>query len=189
MKPMNAEAFEARYRRESDPWRYRTSPYERAKYEATLEACGPGPFTSALELGGSIGVFSARLAPRCRSLTTLDFSHTAVDSAQSQLRSHPHARALLGTIPAGIPTGPFDLVLASEVLYYLTADELTTALARLRGELSPGGRLVCVHWRTPGPERPLDAETVHASLTGEPWLTWLASAPTEHYLLDVFSRR
>jgi hypothetical protein len=41
-----------------------SSPYELVKYGATLEACGPGPFRAALELGGSIGVFSAQLAPR-----------------------------------------------------------------------------------------------------------------------------
>ena len=56
--------FEAQYRADPDPWGYRCSAYERAKYDATLSACGPGPFENALELGGSIGVFSARLAPR-----------------------------------------------------------------------------------------------------------------------------
>ncbi len=66
--------FEARYRADSDPWRYETSDYERDKYQATLEACGPGPFRSAVELGGSIGVFSSLLASRCSNLVTLDFS-------------------------------------------------------------------------------------------------------------------
>ena len=53
---MRAAEFERRYRREGDPWRYRSSEYEQAKYDATLSACGPGPFESALELGSSIGV-------------------------------------------------------------------------------------------------------------------------------------
>jgi SAM-dependent methyltransferase len=184
---MDAAEFEARYRHDADPWRYRTSHYEHAKYEATLAACGPGPFDSALELGGSIGVFSARLAPRCRRLTTIDFAPSAVARARVELREHPHADVLLGTIPASIPAGPFDLALASEVLYYLSPDGLTAAIARLRDELAPGGRLVAVHWRAPGPERPLDAPSVHAALAGEPWLTRTTSAPTDRYLLDVFT--
>ena len=66
MARMSLADFEARYRADPDPWGYTTSDYERDKYEATLAACGDGPFADALELGGSIGVFSraARAALR-----------------------------------------------------------------------------------------------------------------------------
>ena len=111
--------FEAEYQRRSRPWGYRYSAYEQAKYAATLAACGPGPFDDALELGGSIGVFSARLAPRCRRLTTIDYSPTAVRRARAALAQHRQARALLGAIPDDLPEGSFDLVVASETLYYL----------------------------------------------------------------------
>ena len=46
---MDPADFEARYRADIDPWGYRTSPYEHAKYERTLAACGPGPFSAALD--------------------------------------------------------------------------------------------------------------------------------------------
>ena len=69
--------FEARYRAERDPWGYETSAYERDKYAATLAACGPGPFARGLELGGSIGVFSALLASRCERLDTIDGAPSA----------------------------------------------------------------------------------------------------------------
>ena len=78
MTRMSLADFEARYRADPDPWGYHSSAYETAKYAATLDACGPGPFASALELGASIGVFTARLAPRCRRLITLDAAPTAV---------------------------------------------------------------------------------------------------------------
>jgi SAM-dependent methyltransferase len=188
MPAMTARDFEQRYRDYADPWSYRTSEYERAKYEATLDACGPGPFQHALELGGSIGVFSARLAPRCRSLTTIDFSPSAVRRARAELAEHPQARAILGEIPAAIVTGPHDLVLASEILYYLDAAALAATMVRLEQSLAPGGRLVCVHWRTPGPERPSTAEHVHLVLRNQPWLRHLRSDPTDDYLLDVLER-
>ena len=47
---MRTAEFERRYQRDGDPWGYASSEYERAKYDATLTACGPGPFASALEL-------------------------------------------------------------------------------------------------------------------------------------------
>jgi cyclopropane fatty-acyl-phospholipid synthase-like methyltransferase len=184
-----AEHFEAQYRVNPDPWRYRASAYEQAKYAATLAACGPGPFDDALELGGSIGVFSARLAPRCRRLTTVDFSPTAVRRARAALAHHRHARAVLGAIPDDLPDGRFDLVVASETLYYLDHAALERTLEALELRTLPGARMVCVHWRPPGPERPLTATHVHEAVRRQPWLRRLISRCRPEYLLDVLERR
>jgi hypothetical protein len=183
------EHFEAQYRDDPDPWGYRASPYEQAKYAATLAACGPGPFENALELGGSIGVFSARLAPRCRRLTTIDYSPTAVRRARAILAAHRQARALLGAIPDDLPDGTFDLVVASEVLYYLDAAALAGTLEGLKARTAPGARLVCVHWRPAGPERPLTATDIHEEVCRQPWLCRLRTECRPGYLLDVLERR
>src|ERR1700760_3939198 len=98
MSFMTAQDFEARYRADPDPWGYLASDYERAKYAATLAACGPGPFACALELGGSIGVFSALLAPRCKRLLTVDVAPTAVVRARSRLAEFPHVEAIVARI-------------------------------------------------------------------------------------------
>jgi hypothetical protein len=189
MSATRAPDFEHLYRLDPDPWSYRTSPYEQNKYAATLRACGSGVFDSALELGGSIGVFSARLAPRCRSLVTVDCSPTAVRLARGKLSGHPHARAILGEIPGDLPAGPFDLVIASEVLYYLDRDALTATLAALEHRMLAKARLVCVHWRTPGPERPLTADEVHAYVRSLPWLHAQRDGSNDDYRLDVLERR
>ena len=107
------------------------SGYERDKYAATLAACGPGPFAHALELGGSIGVFSAMLAPRCRRLTTIDAAPTAVGWRAGDSRPRLASTIIEASIPAGIPDGRYDLVVASEILYYLLADELDVTLDRI----------------------------------------------------------
>jgi SAM-dependent methyltransferase len=181
--------FEARYRADRDPWRYETSEYERSKYATTLEACGSGPFGRALELGSSIGVFSAQLAPRCTQLETLDGAPTAVATARERLTSHASAHARLGTIPVDVPDGPFDLVVASEVLYYLDLPAFEGTLTRLADVLAPGGRLVAVHWRQPGPERPQTAEQVHRTLRLCASLRPLRICRRGAYLLDVLERR
>ncbi len=189
MSRMTLSDFEARYQADPDPWGYTTSAYERDKYAATLAACGPGPFTQALELGASIGVFSAALAPRCRHLTTIDAAPTAVETARRRLTGTPGIRILEGTIPGAIPDGPYDLVVASEILYYLTAGELEATLDRLHNQTRCGTRLVAVHWRPDGPERPLTADIVHEMLRRQPWLVGVARADTDEYRLDVLECR
>jgi cyclopropane fatty-acyl-phospholipid synthase-like methyltransferase len=186
---MSAADFEARYAEHPDPWGYTHSDYERRKYDATLAACGSGPFESALELGASIGVFSALLAPRCVDLVTIDGAPTAVAAARRRLASFPDVKAILGPIPGSVPERPFDLVVASEILYYLTPEELSGTLSVLERRMIKGARLVAVHWRPAGPERPLDAAQVHELLRRQPWLAPVSSGDTDEYLLAVMRRR
>lgn len=184
--------FESRYREDPDPWNYTRSPYERDKYAATLVACRAadrGLFTNALELGASIGVFSELLAPRCRRLVTIDGAPTAVESARKRVAGHPQTEIIRGEIPGDIPPGPYDLVVASEILYYLDRATLTDTLAALREAMAPEARLVAVHWRPAGPERPLDAAAVHAALADQRWLRPVTLGGTGDYLLDVYERR
>jgi hypothetical protein len=188
MSFMTAADFEARYRADPDPWGYLVSDYERRKYESTLAACCPGPFACALELGGSIGVFSAMLAPRCARLLTVDVSPTAVRDARARLAGHPTAEPIVGAIPAAIPQLPFDLVVASEILYYLSDADFAATLALLQRNMVPGAPLVAVHWRPSGPERPRDAEQAHAALRAAAWLTTVHRGGTDDYLLEVFRR-
>ncbi len=186
---MTGVEFESLYRADPDPWRYTTSAYERDKYASTLAACGPGPFECALELGSSIGVFSERLADRCVSLTTIDSAPTAVRLARTRLAGRPSVEVILGEIPAGVPRRRYDLVVASEILYYLRPAQLSKTLALLRRQLAIGGLLVAVHWRPAGPERPFTAAQIHAQLKNVAWLSPVRSRPTPDYLLDVMERR
>ncbi|HEY3726970.1 MAG TPA: SAM-dependent methyltransferase [Solirubrobacteraceae bacterium] len=186
---MSTADFEALYRSDPDPWGYTTSAYEHDKYSATLAACGPGPFRCALELGGSIGVFSALLASRCDALTTIDAAPTAVATARGRLAQSPQVTALEGTIPEAIPRRRYDLVVASEILYYLTPAQLSATLTLLGRLMDPGARLVAVHWRPAGPDRPFTASEVHDALRRQPWLQTTHSGGTDEYLLDVLERR
>jgi cyclopropane fatty-acyl-phospholipid synthase-like methyltransferase len=188
MTRMSLADFEARYRLDPDPWGYTTSEYERDKYEATLAACGGGPFADALELGASIGVFTELLAPRCERLTTIDGAPTAVASARRRLAGMPHVDVIVGEIPDAVPIRRYDLVVASEILYYLSAPTLARTLARLETTIIPGGRVVATHWRPAGPERPFDADQVHAILREQSWLELISRDGSDDYRLDVLER-
>jgi SAM-dependent methyltransferase len=172
----------------TEAWDYEQSDYEQAKHEATLAACGAGPFCNALELGGSIGVFAEMLAPRCRRLTSVDVARTAAEMARRRLAGFPNVRVIRGAIPDAVPDEEFDLIVASEFLYHLGPDDLDRTLGLIRARLVSGGRLVAAHWRPPGPKRPFSPADLHARLRDDPWLTPVQRTEAGVYLVDALTR-
>ncbi len=112
--------FEALCARDADPWRFATSPYERDKYAATLAALGPGKAVSALEVGCSIGVFTHALASRCGRLLAIDAAENALTQARIRCQGLDGVELRKMRVPAAWPDGRFDLIILSEVLYYLS---------------------------------------------------------------------
>jgi SAM-dependent methyltransferase len=186
---MSVAAFEARYRAHGDPWRTLTDPGEQAKATATIDACGPGPFASVIDLGAGLGVLSAALAPRSRALLALDGAPTAAAAAAERLRPWPHARAVVATLPDDLPAGTvFDLVVAGEVLYYLDDDAFAATLGWLDGALVPDGRIVAVHWTGEADDLHRSAAAVRADLAGRRGLSVVRHAHGPSYLLDILER-
>lgn len=137
--------FEALYARDPDPWRFASSDYERDKYTATLSALRPR-YRHALEVGCSIGVLTALLAPRCDALLALDVSDRALTMARERCAAIPGIAFARMAVPGDWPPGDFDLILLSEVLYYLSPSDLAALARRVAGALVPGGDCVLVHW-------------------------------------------
>ena len=190
MKPTVASDFEAKYRADPDPWRTLTDPYESHKRERTLAACGPGPFSAACDLGAGTGVLAAALAPRCDRLLALDGAPTAVAEAQRRLAPFSHAEARIATLPEGLPTGPLDLVVASEILYYLDDGPFHMVLDWLPEALTLGGRAVAVHWTGSAPDLRRSADEVGAALATIAGMRTVedGAGPTEGFRLDALER-
>ncbi len=138
--------FESIYARTPDPWGFRTSPYERGKYEATLGILPRPRYGRALEVGCSIGVFTRRLADRCGDLLALDTSPRALAEAVRDNADLPHVRFREATLPRDFPEGRYDLIVLSEVLYYLSEADLAALAERCRAALEPDGEMVLCHW-------------------------------------------
>ncbi|TGD98328.1 class I SAM-dependent DNA methyltransferase [Methylobacterium nonmethylotrophicum] len=138
--------FDARYAADPDPWNFADSPYERDKYAATLAALPRPRYASALEVGCSIGVLTAALGPRCDALLALDVAEGALAQARERGRALPGLRFLRAQVPGEWPDGTFDLILLSEVVYYLDAGDVARLAGRVRTSLEPGGDVVLVHW-------------------------------------------
>jgi cyclopropane fatty-acyl-phospholipid synthase-like methyltransferase len=138
--------FDERYAADPDPWQFETSNYERAKYAATLDALPQARYATALEVGCSIGVLTEALARRCDALASIDLAERALTRARDRCRDLSHVRFELAQVPGQWPDGTFDLILLSEVVYYLDAEDVARLVDRVRGCLRPGGDVVLVHW-------------------------------------------
>jgi SAM-dependent methyltransferase len=183
---LDRDYFENLYAQSTDPWGFETSEYERRKYERTLAVLGERRFHRGFEAGSSIGVFTAMLAGSCDELLAVDTSERAVEIARRRLAEHPHVRVERRTLPEEMPEGPFDLIVASEVLYYWPREVMLEALRRFEGILAPGGVLVAVHWRKETRTYPLQGDEVHELLVRHAHLANVKTIKEPEYRLDVF---
>ncbi len=142
--------FEGMYRRQADPWGFLTSAYEREKYHTTMAVLAGRQFASGFEAGCSIGVLTRALAGCCDRLLAVDVAQTALAAAQRHCAGLAQVRFEQRRIPEGWPDGErFDLIVLSEVLYFLAPADVA-AVARLAGEgLETGGRVVLVNYTGP----------------------------------------
>jgi predicted TPR repeat methyltransferase len=183
---LGREYFEELYAESGDPWNFETSEYERNKYRRTLEVLGERRFERALEAGASIGVFTEMLAGRCDELLAVDVSERAVVAARERLSGHKHIVVERCTLPEEMPGGPFDLIVASEILYYYTKEEMLATLRSFERELAQGGVLLAVHWRRETRTDPLQGDEVHELLLEYTRLRNIKTIYESDYRLDLF---
>ena len=163
---LDSRYFEDIYARTIDPWGFRTSPYERGKYEATLGILPRPRYRSALEVGCSIGVFTALLADRCGAVLALDTSPSALGEARAANADRPGVAFREATLPRDFPEGRYDLIVLSEVLYYFGAADRAAVAAWTKAALAADGVVLLVHWLGETPDYPFTGEgAVEAFLT------------------------
>ena len=187
------EYFDQVYQANRDPWNFETSPYERAKYAATLAALPRPHYPEALEIGCSLGLLTAQLAPRCGHLLAVDVSEAALAQARARCAALPQVELCLLRVPEEFPGQQFDLMLVSEVGYYWSAADLARAAGRIVAGLRPGGQLLLVHWTPPVHDYPLTGDDVHehflSQATGTGPLRHLSGQRQAQYRLDLLEKR
>jgi 2-polyprenyl-3-methyl-5-hydroxy-6-metoxy-1,4-benzoquinol methylase len=142
MKPISPAGFEQKFLANIDPWNYTTSAFERYKRDVLLRACGCRTFGRGLELACAIGMTSRCLAQRCLRLLAVDSSLTALAEAKRRTRDSERITFRQALLPNETPRGPFDLIIASEIAYYIDQHALYQLLRKLEMALSPNGRIV-----------------------------------------------
>ena len=160
------EFFEAKYRQQSDPWNFALSPYEQNRYDVTFAALANRRYGLAFEPGCSVGVLTERLAAICQRVQAMDISATAVEQALARCRHLPNVEITCGAVPGFLPPGRFDLVVLSEIGYYLPEDQLNSLGEALVQRLAPQGVLLAVHWLGHSEDHLLSGDRVHQVLHG-----------------------
>jgi 2-polyprenyl-3-methyl-5-hydroxy-6-metoxy-1,4-benzoquinol methylase len=178
--------FEEKYKADIDPWQFRTSDYERDKYQATLESLTKDRYASALEVGCSIGVLTELLSRRCVNLLAIDASATAIEAAK--VINKPNVTFRIANLPAEFPSGRFDLIVLSEVLYYFSALDLEEVARLCTNAISRDGEIVVCHWlgETDYPLPGIEASELFARLI-KPTMPARSILHDEVYRLERFS--
>ncbi|SNB51041.1 Nodulation protein S (NodS) [Arboricoccus pini] len=182
--------FERLYADQEDPWSFATSPYEQAKYAATLAALPQRHYASGLEIGCSIGVLTRQLAEHCQSLLAIDAAEAALARARRRNADRQNVTFARLTVPDERPEGSFDLIVLSEVVYYWNLVDIQRVAALVEASLLPGGSVILVHWIKPT-DYPLSGDqAVEAFLQATAgFLSPVRQAREENYRLDLLIRR
>lgn len=186
---LGASYFAQIYQANLDPWNFESSQYEREKYLASLAALPLERYHRAFEVGGSIGVLTRMLADRCDRLLSIDVSSLAQGRAQARCADQPQVEFQIMQFPGETPNQTFDLIVLSEVGYYLSEKDLLIARDWIVNALRPGGNLLLVHWTPWVEDYPLTGDEVHdifLAITPAP-LTCVFSSRKTHYRIDVLA--
>lgn len=182
------EYFCRLYQESEDPWNYESSDYEAEKYKASLQALPRDRYQNAFEIGCSIGVFTAKLAPKCRSLLSVDLSASALERANQRCRGFPHVHFKLLSVPEEYPVDVFDLTVLSEIGYYLEPENLTRLGDQITSHAALHGHLLLVHWLAPVLDYPLRGNDVHEHFLSRSGWRSLLQFRADLYRLDVLER-
>jgi len=189
MNRMNADYFTQMYAANPDPWGFDDRPYERRKYALTLAALPRPRYRSAFEPGCSFGALTEMLAPRCDALVCYELVPDVALRARARLARSTHVDIQALAIPDAWPERSLDLVILSEVAYYLDEGGIDEVVAATRRTLEPGGQVVAVHYRGET-NYPLSGDAVHEALSARlrAFTTKAASYREDLFRIDVFER-
>ncbi|MFU8863553.1 MAG: class I SAM-dependent methyltransferase [Rhodobacterales bacterium] len=133
------------YAATDDPWNFAGSPYEQEKFRATRRALSRTRYAAAFELGCGNGHLARHLAGAVAHYTGMDAVNTALEAARKTL---PAGTFVNGYYPCDLPEDSFDLVVLSEILYFLDHATLRTLAADIAARW-PAAEIICVTYLGP----------------------------------------
>ncbi|KAA9152761.1 bifunctional PIG-L family deacetylase/class I SAM-dependent methyltransferase [Amycolatopsis acidicola] len=182
------QRFAELYRASPDPWETGKRWYERRKRAVALAALPREHYGTILEPACGNGNLTRELAVRCDRLVAFDPVAEAVEAARAAVAGLSHVEVSRAALPEGLSTDA-DLVVHSEILYYLSDADLGETIRRSVSVLRPGGHLLAVHWKPWAPEAPRDGWDAHQRLIDHPDLEPLVAHDDEEFVLHVLKRR
>ena len=181
--------FDHMYAASADPWDLASRWYEERKYAITLAMLPQQRYRHAFEPGCSIGTLTERLTDRCDRVTATDVATAALVGADRRLRDvgrREQVTLLQQSLDQPWPPGNFDLLVLSEVGYYLRAHTLREVLDRECLRLAKGATIVAAHWRHPVDDHPISGDHANKVIAATPGLHQIGSYRDADVAIDVF---
>jgi protein-L-isoaspartate O-methyltransferase len=189
------EFFEQKYRQSADPWSFASSEYEQRRYATIIGHIDLGRFDRVLEPGCSIGELTAQLADRCGHVTAIDIAASAVAVARARCAGLDNVEIEQASLHDGLPPGPFDLIVFSEIGYYFDEDAVRWLAGEMTRRLDIGGWLIAAHWTGESLDHVLAGPAVHEVLARQSGLEHIvheehvpANVSDDGFVLDIWKR-
>ncbi|SDG93461.1 Nodulation protein S (NodS) [Janthinobacterium sp. YR213] len=187
--------FEQLYRQDADPWLVRQRWYEERKRALLLASLPQQRYRHAYEPGCGNGELTVELARRCERLLAADLSAEALRLARQRLQDaeqDAHVTLAQHRLPQDWPrippgAGKFDLIVFSEIAYYMAPEELARVVEHSIASLAPGGSIVACHWRAPFAQRIISTVRVHAVFQDAHGLHRVLRHEETDFLLEIWS--
>ena len=181
--------FDRMYAASADPWQLQERWYERRKFAITMALLPQSRYRHAYEPGCSVGVLTEQLAGRCDRVTAADVAPAALDAAARRLAGAGYSDTvtlLRRSIDDDWPATDFDLIVLSEVGYYLEHDALRATLDRELPRLRRPATVVAAHWRHPVADYPMSGDDVNDAVAATRGLHRIGGYRDDDVAIDVF---
>lgn len=177
--------FDRMYEAAADPWQLRDRWYERRKFAITVALLPHPRYRHAFEPGCSVGVLTELLAGRCDRVTATDVAPAALEAARERVKGS-NVTLLQRSLDDDWPAADFDLVVLSEVGYYLHAATLREILDREVPKLTNPATIVAAHWRHSVADYPMTGDQTNGVIAATPGLHRIGGYRDEDVAIEVF---
>jgi SAM-dependent methyltransferase len=177
--------FDRMYASSADPWQLQNRWYEQRKFAITMALLPHPRYRHAYEPGCSVGVLTGLLAARCDHVTATDVAPAALDAARERL---PDASVTLmrRSLDEPWPATDFDLIVLSEVGYYLQASTLREMLDREVPRLENPATVVAAHWRHSVEDYPMTGDQTNGVIAATEGLHRIGGYRDADVAIEVF---
>lgn len=162
--------FSGRYESpEKDSWSYTSAPAHAERLQRILKALSPLSGKRVLELGCAEGFITQEIGKQSASVVACELSPLAAERTRNVCLGLP-VTVIAGDIRTCLPDGSFDLILASDVFYYLTASELSQVASTLANNASEDGRLIMANeWNSAYAQLTSPDQIIHTIMDTTRW--------------------
>jgi trans-aconitate methyltransferase len=186
---MPDDYFDRMYQAAADPWQLQDRWYEKRKFAITMALLPHPRYRHAFEPGCSVGVLTEQLAARCDHVTATDVVPSALDAAERRLvraARRGNVTLLRRSLDESWPATNFDLVMLSELGYYMDAATLRGILDREIPRLTNPATVVAAHWRHAVADYPMTGDQTNAVIADTAGLHRVGGYLDEDVAIDVF---